>query len=105
VTVVHYFSLIFYKRLSAFKAILNFLNTSLWPIATMEDWQREIILENIDKLVDLTRCNISLLTKLLAAEVFSQSDIEDLVCQVQYLNPKFPYQNHQNIFILISERS
>ncbi|CAL8141653.1 unnamed protein product [Orchesella dallaii] len=44
----------------------------------MEDWEKRIIVKNIDKLIVNTICNSALLTKLLAFGIFSSDDIEEL---------------------------
>ncbi|ODN06572.1 Serine/threonine-protein kinase/endoribonuclease IRE1 [Orchesella cincta] len=44
----------------------------------MEDWQKSAILRNIDKLIELTVCNISLLAKLQANGMLSKNDADKL---------------------------
>ncbi|CAL8144648.1 unnamed protein product [Orchesella dallaii] len=44
----------------------------------MEDWQKEIIVKNMDTLVKLTICNHQLLAKLLACGILSENDVEEL---------------------------
>lgn len=45
----------------------------------MESWQIQLVTKNLDDLVSNTICNVSLLTKLKAAGVISQADLEQVV--------------------------
>ncbi|ODM87742.1 Serine/threonine-protein kinase/endoribonuclease IRE1 [Orchesella cincta] len=44
----------------------------------MENWEKEIILNNIDKLASLTICSSELLSKFLANRILSETDVEEL---------------------------
>ncbi|ODM89095.1 Serine/threonine-protein kinase/endoribonuclease IRE1 [Orchesella cincta] len=44
----------------------------------MEDWEKKIILQNMDKLVETTQCSSVLLAKLLAHGILSVNDAEEL---------------------------
>jgi len=45
----------------------------------MEEWERKIILQNLDSLVNETMCSFELLSKLVAAGVLSEEDAQMLV--------------------------
>ncbi|CAL8117038.1 unnamed protein product [Orchesella dallaii] len=45
----------------------------------MEEWERNIIVGNMDRLTKLTDCNDELLTKLLSKKLLSENDVQELM--------------------------